>query len=357
MAKIKTTPREYVETHQWKRDPNISINTAEDKVSKGLGLTIGVMDQLITGSILTPAGDLNVLNSGWRLMLLQRQARSRKASGGRNITQDTNTVTETQIIEQHHNAQTSSDNKDSRDTNTYAEREIIKTHKDPTRAHPYGTVVKDVDYGTRRQSIINDSRGAEYANDVYIVNISSSPEQAIKLQNRPNEIDFNPAATWAVVKSMGRNNPFYMYTGGEDTIKIDISWYAANKDDRADVIKKCKLLESWTRANGYESGPPILHLIWGKSDIFKNQDFILDSAPYRLTHFQDKAIVTKWEVANGESTPSPSKVIDLKLYPNFATQSLTFKRISSTNRTHLDIISDQELKDLKVNTPVPNLYL
>lgn len=176
-------------------------------------------------------------------------------------------------------------------------------------------------------------------NDIIIINDSVSPYQKVILQNRPNELNIDPKSSWVSVSSMGRNNPFMMYAGGEDTISFDVSWYANDPTRRDEVLWKCKLLESWTRADGYLASPPVLRIKWGSSEIFKDTDcFILESAKYTLTHFQDRAR----KVGQGYD-----EALDLKLNPNCATQTLVFKRITMVNTTHEDIVPLSKLQGIQ----------
>ena len=168
-------------------------------------------------------------------------------------------------------------------------------------------------------------------NQIVIVSPFTSPYQAIRLQCRPNELNYTTTGTWAAVTSMGRNNPFRMYTGGEDSISLDINWYCNDPNNRGEVITKCRLLESWTKSNGYKASPPVLQLVWGGSGLYKDDYWILESASYKLTHFQDRAL-------------KDTEVIDLKLYPNYATQTLVFKKVTGINTNWSDIVSIEELK-------------
>ena len=177
-------------------------------------------------------------------------------------------------------------------------------------------------------------------NDIIIFNLSVSPYQSITLQNRPDELRVDPKSAWATVASMGRNNPFYLYTGGEDTISFDISWFVSDPTRRDEVVAKCRLLESWTKADGYNAAPPILLIKWGGSGIFNNDNFILESAPYTLTHFQDRAMGKADEYYKGQ-------IQDLKLYPNCAKQTLTFKKVTSSNITHAQIVDPAVLKGIQ----------
>lgn len=169
-------------------------------------------------------------------------------------------------------------------------------------------------------------------NLISIINFHTSPYTILYIQNRPTEVQVNPGATWVSIKSMGRNNPFYMYTGGEDTISFDVSWYTSDPNHPEEVLAKCRLLESWTRANGYISAPPTLSILWGNSGIFNNYEFILESCPYRLTNFQNgsRSAIGPVKDSNG--------IIDKMLYPACATQTLTFKKVIRDNSSHQDII-------------------
>lgn len=176
-------------------------------------------------------------------------------------------------------------------------------------------------------------------NQIIIINTNTQPYTKIEIQGKPMEVEVVPDSNWAAVKSIGRNNPFMMYLGGEDTITLDISWFSTQKD-RKDVINKCKLLESWSRADGYTASPPVLHISWGSSNLFKDQTFVLTSAKYSLSNFQN-SYRTNWD------KKKPSDIVDLGLLPNCAVQKLVFKKITSSNTRHEEIISRNELKNTK----------
>lgn len=172
--------------------------------------------------------------------------------------------------------------------------------------------------------------------DVIIYNIFAKPVSYIVLQNRPNSIDFKGETTWAIVKSMGRNLPMYHYTGAEDIIQFNISWYANDPDNNEEVVTKCRLLESWTKANAYQAAPPVLTIDWGGSDLYKNQYFILISATYTLNNFSQGSRLYN-------SSPGHQSFIDGKLLPLTATQELIFKRVSATNPSWEDIIPKEKI--------------
>lgn len=202
---------------------------------------------------------------------------------------------------------------------------------------------RSVDY-----TIANKFTSELIKNDIVIANLNVSPAISLVIQNRPDILRVEPAATWAAVKSMGRNNPFYFYTGGEDTITFNISWYSVDADHRDDVVNKCRLLESWARADGYSASPPTLRIQWGNSGLFEDDLFILAAAPYELTHFQNASRMMKRYDNDPDTgqriTNTVSRPYNLKLLPNCATQTLTFKRVTKNNRTWEEIIPASKLK-------------
>lgn len=192
-------------------------------------------------------------------------------------------------------------------------------------------------------ALFQEMRKPAARNDIIIVNKNTSPATTIILQNRPDEMSVEPVPKWGAVHSMGRNNPFMIYGGSEDTITLEISWYSTDENYRDDVLTKCRLLESWTKADGYNAAPPTLNIIWGKTGMFENDQFILTGASYRLTNFQDYAFLPEQGVDNARALRR-GEFLDLKLLPNMATQTLQFKRVTIDNRTHQDVISASKLQ-------------
>lgn len=234
------------------------------------------------------------------------------------------------------------------------------------RRDSYGhNVQSTVDYSFPesydRTSLISPSfnAAAEKRNQVIIYNVTSEATGTIDfitLQNRPTELEFKPETRWADIKSMGRNNPMYHYLGGEDTLQINTSWWMPGKIGEENfnpywVINQCRKFESWSKSNGYVSAPPILTIQWGNSNLFENDYWILTSASYHLSTFNDRTIIiprrgeknhaaldgTTW--INLEEAP---EVINAGLVPFTATQELIFKRVSSYNLFKADIAKFQE---------------
>ena len=176
-------------------------------------------------------------------------------------------------------------------------------------------------------------------NEVIIFNMNNTDNgyQYITLQNRPPELEFQGETAWAAIKSFGRNVPMYHFTGAEDKIQLQISWFCNDPNRPWEVVQKCRLLEAWSKADGYYAGPPILQIDWGGSGLFSNALFILTSANYILKNFRDGHIDRRSE---------KPEWVDGKLYPMAATQELIFNRISGTNPLHSSIYDPSKLEGL-----------
>lgn len=275
-----------------------------------------------------------------------------------------------------------------------AQIEEIKPKAFPSRVIIKGNNPKTNDYidsttrGVPTNFLYNikkeqESKDAKLRNDIILINLDD--QVYLTIQNRPRELQVVPQSSWVAIKSMGRNNPFMIYTGNEDTITFETSWYSEDPSRYDDVLVKCKLLESWTKANGYQSSPPLIRILWGNSGMFENEFFILHSAPYVLKNFNDKA-VGEWGMKESKMklstslTPNwvpdpPSSGLSLnagdtsflqkqvvnplnnnpdsqdfnksitynmknkRLLPSVATQTLTFKRVTGNNYTYSQIMN------------------
>lgn len=141
-------------------------------------------------------------------------------------------------------------------------------------------------------------------------------ENEIKFQCVPLEMDYEPSSNWVTIPTVGRNNPFYHYTGGEDILKFTLDWYS-NNPDTSDVIEKCRFIEALTRNDGYDKEPPEVILVFG--DLFKRSKWVVTAAPYKLSVFDN---------ANG-------------LLPKQAYQEITLRRSVKVNRKWSDILGVQ----------------
>lgn len=209
---------------------------------------------------------------------------------------------------------------------------------------------------------------------IFLVN-SAAPADYVMLQTIP-KIQVVPTANWVAVNSMGRNDSWAMYTGGEEKITMDLTWYseAPSFQDldsyipyRWDVIVKNVLkLVSWSRANGYAQAPPVIKILWSagsetwssQGTLFPNDLFVVESANYNYElysqfvspHSLDQRFRSRNQ-NNGATQTDPSyprapNIVDLGLVPSYITQTLVLRRVSTANRTHNDI--------RRVETPLPH---
>ena len=206
--------------------------------------------------------------------------------------------------------------------------------------HPNTKTFKVTRSANERQQL-SQKASSHKRNEIIIFNMNGEDEtyQYLILQNRPPELEFQGETSWAAIKSFGRNVPMYHFTGAEDKIQLQISWFCNDPDRPWEVIQKCRLLEAWSKSNGYAAGPPILQLDWGGSGLFDNAYFILTSATYVLKQFRD-GYMDRRSSENVEWK-------DGRLYPMAATQELVFSRVSSTNPLHSTIYDPTKLEGIK----------
>ena len=200
------------------------------------------------------------------------------------------------------------------------------------------STVKIITFSTERyDNLVKEKKAGKGSNQIILYNLTSKPYEYIVIQNRPNRLEFKGETSWASIKSMGRNTPMYHFTGAEDVIQFNISWFCDDPDHLDEVVNKCRFLEAWTKANGYQASPPVIQIQWGNSDIFKDHYYILTSATYTLENFNDFIRI------NGNERKD-LKAADGQLLPSTATQELIFKRVSATNLSWNDILPEDKMK-------------
>jgi hypothetical protein len=133
--------------------------------------------------------------------------------------------------------------------------------------------------GSLPQEKIKARRDTE--SNIYLSTLDG-PLESIKVQTIPTKLGVDPKANWTTIPVLGRNNPFYQYTGGEDTLVMTLDWYS-NDPRREDVAENCRFIESWSRSNGWFEEPPRIKLTWG--ELFKSSAWIVTDAPYDFSMF------------------------------------------------------------------------
>lgn len=147
-------------------------------------------------------------------------------------------------------------------------------------------------------------------NNTYFVDLDTG--EVLGLQGLPKKHEYDPASVFSKIKTPGRNNPMYTFSGSEDILDFEISWFSTAQDAR-DVVAKCKWLESMTKADGYVGRPHLLRFQWG--DMYSKAIWIVNSAKYTLEFF-DKT---------------------RGMFPTCAKQHIILHRYTLTNATHEQI--------------------
>ena len=286
------------------------------------------------------------LNKLWRAkILLDRATRPAKTGGKASITPEAKLHKNNIRADRGVNPKTGITESSIRVDVNKAAREVEEQQKELQRKETTVSFVED-NTTLEERKIKYDKRNNESLTKkrIQIYNISSDPITYLELQTYPEKVSFQGESTWAVINSMGRNTPMYHFTGAESIIQLNISWYCDDPANPADVIAKCKLLEAWSKGNGYISAPPILKLNWGDSELFRDELFILTAATYELSNWRGS--VKQYDRKTKELV-LPKGYVDTNLLPAMATQELIFRRVSATNLTHGDIISQELLNKTK----------
>jgi hypothetical protein len=148
-------------------------------------------------------------------------------------------------------------------------------------------------------------------NQPYLVDLITL--EKLFLQTIPVEIEVNAETNWVALAAPGRNNPNYQFSGSEDSLEFDITWYA-NTEGKDDVLKKCKWLQSLAKNDGYDNPPHPIKFVFG--DLFKSAKWIVFHAPYKLGMF---------DRSKG-------------MLPGLATQHVVLKRVTETNMSRTEFL-------------------
>lgn len=149
--------------------------------------------------------------------------------------------------------------------------------------------------------------------------------EVIRLPFIPRELSYNSESAFATIKPMGRNNPFYHFTGAEDRLEFEIDWHAFDWG-RREVIENCRKIEALSKADAYNFGPHRVKLLWGKENVlFSDHDFIILAAPYRMTQFNKGNI-------NADGILESTHMLPIQAY-----QKVTLGRITRNNLSKVDI--------------------
>jgi len=163
--------------------------------------------------------------------------------------------------------------------------------------------------------------GADKRGQVNIWILDLVTNERMQLQNVPRLLDYEPTANWAAIAPIARNNPFYHYTGGEDTLRFNIDWFSDKKpnndpdEDRIELIRKCRWMEAKLRNDGFDAPPHAIQLLW-EDTLWINDTWVVQACPYKLSNFHK----------------------GIQLMPQLATQEITLKRVTDENRSLREIM-------------------
>lgn len=141
-------------------------------------------------------------------------------------------------------------------------------------------------------------------------NYPSNEYEVLTMPYVPAEISWNPTNNFAEIAAFSRNVPDYQYLGSSQEFSFDIDWYS-NEGNYEEIVKMAKLVDSYSRSDGYGKNPPLVKLsgLHGYDGYF----FHIKSAPYRITEKSGKL--------GG----------DVKIYPRQIIQTVTLQRVAPSN--------------------------
>jgi len=181
-------------------------------------------------------------------------------------------------------------------------------------------------------------RGIREKRDFIKANGGGGSYKYIELPFVPRELDYSMASKFVGIATLGRNNPYYQFTGSEDTLTFEIDWYSSRLD-RKDVITNCRWIEALTKSDSFQTPPHRIMLVWGSDNLLWQDDiWVVTNAPYKLSEFNRgyRAVTNKDKVASG--TDARGEFVSTSMLPQQAFQTITLKRVTSLNRSRAEIL-------------------
>jgi hypothetical protein len=105
----------------------------------------------------------------------------------------------------------------------------------------------------------------------YLLDIDgqAGADNSLEFQFIPKEFDWQRNADIETLKIIGQNLPDFQYTGGQTTLNLQLDFYAQD-EDRKDVLRRARWLESLTFSEGQSAPPHRVKLVFG--DFFRDTD-------------------------------------------------------------------------------------
>jgi hypothetical protein len=99
----------------------------------------------------------------------------------------------------------------------------------------------------------------------------------------PRELSFGGEIMLQPIYSMGRNTPFYQYTGSEQNLEFEIDWFQMSEGDPT-VMETCRQIESWGKNDADDFPPARLKIVFGRT-IITDAVWLLAGSKYTVTQF------------------------------------------------------------------------
>lgn len=110
--------------------------------------------------------------------------------------------------------------------------------------------------------------------------------EKVEMQYVPNEMTLDRTANVADIFIVGRNNPVHQYTSGNTELTFELDFHAEDSD-RADVLRKVRMIQSWASNDGYSKPAELIRVSFG--DVFKADEvWVLKRAPAKFSGFSRK---------------------------------------------------------------------
>jgi hypothetical protein len=108
--------------------------------------------------------------------------------------------------------------------------------------------------------------------------------ERIEIQYVPRELTDSRGAQYSEVQIVGRNNPILSFGGGADELTFELDFYS-EEDNKEDVIRKVRWLQSLVNADGYDDGPEDVRLTFGK--LYANYLWRVKTVIARFSNFAE----------------------------------------------------------------------
>lgn len=115
---------------------------------------------------------------------------------------------------------------------------------------------------------------------IYILEMSA-PFDRLNIQFIP-EINMSRSAKFVTIAIPNRNNDLIHYVGGTDTLSMKLD-FLSDEENREDVIRKYKWLQSLAMRDGDKSGAARVKVVMGK--VFRFEEWVVKSVKVKPIFF------------------------------------------------------------------------